>query len=172
MLDPVISFLVYSTEAVISYVFFSNLAQKKYSAMKTFLYSIMLFAWGASINLMFHNNIFINLVIFTLIDFIYARIAFRITYRDAIFFAVILTAIAGLMEFVSIFLVSALTGSAASEYNDDFSLFMLECPISKMLYFIAAIVLSRISGERQDGGKLPVILFTYPASCMGCICIF
>lgn len=43
MLDPVISFLVYGTEAVISYVFFSNLAQKKYSAMKTFLYSIMLF---------------------------------------------------------------------------------------------------------------------------------
>ena len=105
MLDPVISFLVYGTEAVISYVFFSNLAQKKYSAMKTFLYSIMLFAWGASVNLMFQNNIYINLVVFTLIDFIYARIAFRITYRDAIFFAVILTAIAGLMEFVAIFLV-------------------------------------------------------------------
>lgn len=172
MLDPVISFLVYGTEAVISYVFFSNLAQKKYSAMKTFLYSIMLFAWGASVNLMFQNNIFINLVVFTLIDFIYARIAFRITYRDAIFFAVILTAIAGLMEFVAIFLVSALTGSAASEYNDDFSLFMLECPISKMLYFIAAVALSRFVGTKQDQGKLPAILFMYPITCMGCICIF
>lgn len=172
MLDLVIFFLVYGTEAVISYVFFSNLAQKKYSAVKTFLYSIMLFAWGVSINIIFHNNIFINLVIFTLIDFIYARIAFRITYRGAIFSALILTAIAGLMEFVSIFLVSALTGSAASEYNNNFSLVMLECLISKILYFIAVIVLTRLSGERHDGGKLPVILFVYPVSCMGCICIF
>lgn len=172
MLDIKTAFIVYMTEMLISYTFFLNTALRKRNAVMTLIAGTVIFSAGALLNVACGNNIFINLSAFTLIDVIFAILCFQIDMRKALLYSVVLTMLSGLTEYIVIFSVSAFSGISADAYNDDFSILMLECPISKILYFLFAMVLARAISCESRSSRIPFTIFVYPIISLCCLYIF
>ena len=164
MLDIKTAFIVYMTEMLISYTFFLNTALRKRNAVMTLIAGTVIFSAGALLNVACGNNIFINLSAFTLIDVIFAILCFQIDMRKALLYSVVLTMLSGLTEYIVIFSVSAFSGVSANAYNDDLSILMLECPISKILYFLFAMVLARAISRESRSSRIPFTILVYRSS--------
>ncbi len=172
MLNPMISGIVYFIEMLISYVFFANVSEKQKTTTRCLMIGTLLFSICFIANLFFKNNVWINLLVFTSTNMIFAVFCFYLTFVPSLFYSVVLSVLCGTLEFVSIFTVSALTKSASTSHLNNYALFILECPISKILYFLVTLVLSRIANKERAPVKLPITLLLYPAASAVCLSIF
>lgn len=172
MLNPVISIIVYLTEMLISYIFFSNISERKLSSTKCLTIGGLLFATGSVINLLFSNNVVINTLVTILLNFLFALLCFDIRVKLSVFYSFILIAIGAAWEFVAISSISVLTDSHFFDYNSNFALFILECPICKILYFLTVLILSRIVKPGKRPNALPFSLILYPIGITACLILF
>lgn len=172
MLNPFISVVVYFTEMLISYIFFSNTADRRFPSGKCLLIGAAIFGAACMANLLFRNNVLINTLSTVAANFLFACLCFKIKYRLAIFYTFILIAVSAVWEFAAISTVSVLTESHFFDYNNDLAIFLLECPISKTLYFFTVLILSRIVTSGEYRKDLPLRLFIHPAAITVCLVIF
>ncbi len=130
------------------------------------------FISGSVVNIIFGNNVVLNFAVTIAMLSFFSLFCFKLNIYLSLFYALILTVLSGVLEFVLIIAVTWLTGSAFFDYNNDLSLFILECPISKILYFFAVLLLSWIIRPRERSTRLPVTLFLYPVTTAICLFLF
>lgn len=172
MLNPAISVIVYLTEMLISYIFFSNIFDKRLSSGKCLIIGCILFGAASLVNLLSDNNALINLIATVLINTLFAFACFVCKKRLALFYSFVLIAICAVWEYVIISSVTVLTDSHFFDYNSSITLFILECPISKILYFFTTLILSRMVTPNERATKLPINLLLYLFTTSACLIIF
>ncbi len=172
MLNPFVSLVVYITEMSISYIFFSSAFGTKYTLRKVLGIGCILFTSGAIINVCCGNNAAINMLISILLNSLFAQLCFNGKRYLSFFYSFILVIVGITWEFVAICVISVFTGRGFLDYNSDFAIFILECPICKMFYFLTILMLSRIIRPGDQNSHLPFTLFLYPISAVACHIIF
>ena len=172
MLKLEISIIVYLTEMLISYIFFSSISEKRFGQGICITIGALLFGMGAVINVTFANNIIINAFISIVINLLFSSICFYQKLTVSVFYSVILVVISAVCEFIMISLISALTKTHFFSYNNDFAIFMLECPISKLLYFFAVLILRKIKQPHHAISAVPINFLLHPTAIIVCLVIF
>lgn len=162
MMNPLIASLVFQSEMVIAFIFYSNIADRRFASVKVLLGGFFLFECGAIINLCGGNSIPVNILVSIIIHFVFSKVFFQINFRNSIFFSIVLVALSFALEIVLISVVSAFTNSQPLDYNNDFFLFILECPISKIIYFIATLFLSKAIKPYNRPCSLPFSILLFP----------
>lgn len=171
MLNPVVSAIVYFCEMLIAYIFLSNLAERRYDTLKCLLIGVCLFTICAAFNLISLNSVVVNALAMPTIHFLFAFLCFRLRFYSAVFYSAILCTLCAALEFATIFAASAMFGGAIKDYNNDPMLLIMELSISKTIYFIISLFLSRIMKVPQYSGKLPLSIFLYPIITQICLVI-
>ncbi len=169
MLNPVISCGVYFCDMVIIYIFFSRIAEKRGSAFRCVIIGIFLFEIGSVVNLLSCNNIWINTIMSFVVRIIYSLICFRLKRIIAVSYSAILVVLNLATEIIAVLLISALTGSQAMDYNNDYPLLLIECSFCKLLFFITCFVMSYIVVPEASSSKFQFTLLLYPL--LSCICL-
>lgn len=112
----------------------------------------------------FAYNIIVNLVIFFIINFCFATLCFKISFKDSLIFAVLLVAIMFATEMLSIFVFSSVFGIETSKFRNDLTTYIILSSISKLLYLafsqIIAISVKNKSFKTQSTKRfLPLFIF-------------
>jgi sensor histidine kinase YesM len=157
---------------LISYLFFSKIADRRFSPLKCWLIGMLCFECAAAANLLSANTVWINLISFCLANLAFAVLCFHMKPGVAVFYSFILTAIMSALEIISIFFISALHRSDTTNYNSDVILLVLDITISKILYFLTCHILTNFIVSGKDKHRFPLGLYAYPASIFVCLTIF
>lgn len=171
MLNPVVSCGVYAFDMLIIYIFFSRISDKKVSSLKSFLLGLLLFELGSAINLIFQNNIWINTIVSFAIRIVYGFLCFDFKRITIISYSAILVVLNLALEIVAVLIISALASSHVMDYNSNFSLFLIECSFSKMLFLVTCLVISHIIVPDAGGSRYQLTLLLYPLLSSVCLII-
>lgn len=165
MLNAAVSFFLYLFELLVAYIVFSSLGERRHVGIATALIGLAIFECGAVINVSGANSIWLNSIYTVSSTFLFAVVCFKIKTVAAVAYTVVMAIFSSSLEFATIFAVSAIAGADIKAYNSDISLLILEIAVSKGLYFIFCVILSRVSGDRKTAYRVPVEFSLLP----GCI---
>lgn len=163
MVNSFTPFIINFFEMLIDYVTLTYLSPRRKSAEITLLIGFFLFESGAFVNLLFSNTIWINSIYILFITVAFALICFKLKFRAAAIYAVLMSVLLAATEFITIFVVSALTDKGLTDYNSNQSLLLIEVTISKSLYLSACILLVHFLKFKMIE-KFPRNFFIYPIS--------
>ena len=172
MLNPYVSFIVYASEMLITYVFLSRIAEKKHSSVKCLVMGFVLFEMASLINLFCRNNIIINAIVAVAVKTAFMYIFFQIRLLPCICYSIILEVLNFALELITIFSFSYLTKSNSSEVYDNLAFLLIACFTSKNLYFITCLLLSGKVNSKANSSGMSLRLFFYPISVTICLGIF
>ena len=171
MLNPIVSFVVYLLEMLISYLFFSRVADRAGPVWKVLLLGVLCFGAASAVNLLFGNTGWVNLIAFCLANLIFARLCFSIKARAALFYSLILTALMTALEVIVIFLLSVFMGNNVTDYNSNVVFLFLVFTINKSLYFFTCLILTNFLVKKATQFRLPLGLYAYPAGVFVCLAL-
>ena len=171
MLSPGISCSVYFFDMLIIYIFFSRISSKKMSTIKCLMIGLLLFEIGSLGNLFFQNNIWINTILSFGIRIAFGLLCFRFKKITAVCYSAVLVVLNLAMEIIAVLLISALTGSQAMDYNDNFALLLIEVSFCKLLFFITCYIISYIVVPDTGSSKYQFTLLLYPLLSSICLII-
>lgn len=152
----------YFIEMLISYSFFSLIGDRKQKTPICLAIGTALFLSGALFDVVLSNIVWFNVLYFFIINLLFSVICFRVKLTRCIFYSIILDVFNGSLEFAAIFLISIVTKTEVTEYVDKLSFFVLDVVISKLLYFLACIVMARFIRKEKGNIKFPLGLYLYP----------
>ncbi len=159
----IVLIIVYIVEMLAAYIFFSRAGEKRFKTIYCVLISVALFASAFFVNLLGGNTVWFNAVYFTLMNIALGFICFRISFGKAIMYSVILAGISMLWEFGVEFVVTALMHTSVQSYLENNVALFIIAGISKPMYFVSAIVLSKLVAKGKKV-KIPATLYIYPVS--------
>ena len=161
----------YLTEFISAHILFSSAAEKKYKSGKCFLIGAILFGISIIICFVVRKFTWINLIIYLIIDILYAYLCFDMGIKKSILYGTIITLIGVIWETVVEFLITVALDIPIREHlNGVFSYVTMAC-INKGLLFISVLILSRFIVK--DGNfKAPISFFIYPMALMISLCVF
>ena len=87
------------------------------------------------------DNTVINLILFCVINILFALICYHIRIRDAIIFSILLDAIMFAAEMLVVYLVSSVLKLPTEQYRNDTTAYVVLSSISKMLYLAVSQLL-------------------------------
>lgn len=172
MRDPVISCVVYAFDMLIVYIFFSRIAEKRFSTGKCVLLGLILFELGSAVNLVFQNNALVNAIVSIVTHLCFGVWCFKFRPFQAAGYAVCLTVINFALELGSVLAFSALTHTQPTDYNTNLALLIVECSTCKALLFLTCLILSYIAVPSTRWSKHQFSLLLFPALSSVCLAIF
>lgn len=173
MLDAEVSLFIYLIEMLIALAAFSRICQKRYSTASTLLIGVLVFSSGAAVNIMFANTVWLNAVYTVFMNCIFAVLCFHFKFGAALLYSFLMDLLSIIFEFVTVFFVSSLIGGEITEYNSDAVVLTIESGISKVLYFLACILLLRPANEQRLGvSHIQISFFLYPISTFLVLMVF
>ena len=152
----------YFIEMLIAYIFFSQIGERKHNFWLCCIIGTVVFEVGAISDIIFSNTIWLNALMFIIINFSFAVLCFDIKTTKILFYSIILDIFSTALEFAAIFLISTLTGTKVNEYVDDLTFFIIDVSISKILYFLTCLILSALIKKEKRSVKIPIALYFYP----------
>lgn len=165
MEKTIFSLFVYTFEMLIAFAFFiKNYNIKQKPRFIAILVGLLLFFPCAIIFTSFGNEI-INLTVFFLINFLFAKICFDINLKSAIIQSILLDAIMFTTEILTISIHSAVTKIPTNLYKTNFTVFVLVTVISKVLYLTISQLFSFIVQKHNLDSfknKYFIPLFIFP----------
>lgn len=165
MEKTIFSLFVYTFEMLIAFAFFiKNYNIKQKPRFIAILVGLLLFLPCAIIFTSFGNEI-INLTVFFLINFLFAKICFDINLKSAIIQSILLDAIMFTTEILTISIHSAVAKIPANLYKTNFTVFVLVTVISKVLYLTISQLFSFIVQKHNLDSfknKYFIPLFIFP----------
>lgn len=164
--------VTYFFEMFIAYIFFSQIGDKKVKTLHCFIIGTAIFETGAIFNIVLSNIILFNALYFLFINFIYGLICFKIKISRILFYALILDIASTALEFVSIFIISVLTGTQTTAYLNNILFYVLNFAISKLLYFLTCLIIVRFVKTEKANFKFPIGLYFYPLAVISGLIIF
>lgn len=161
----IFSLFVYTFEMLIAFAFFiKNYNIKQKPRFITILVGLLLFLPCAIIFTTWGNEI-INLTVFFVINFLFAKICFDINLKSAIIQSILLDAIMFTTEILTISIHSAVTKIPTNLYKTNFTVFVLVTIISKVLYLTISQLFSFIVQKHNLDSfknKYFIPLFIFP----------
>ena len=112
-------------ELLISYIFFSQQGERRQKTWVCWTVGAALFLFGAALNILLDNIIWLNGIYFFLSNMLYGALLFDIRWPKAAFCAAILDALVVSTEFIGLTLTSLFTDTEMTAYNDKLSLLVL-----------------------------------------------
>lgn len=172
MLNPVMAALIYLFEMLISYLFFSNVSERKRTQVQSLIIGTACFTLCYAVNFIFVNNTYLNGLAFLFSNLIFAVVCFHLSWKQGMFYSFCLNVLCAATEFIIIAVVSGLTRTGMNSHRDNFSIFILVLLTSKMLYFIAAFILSKLVRNDHYGYKVPGSFVVFPLVADCCLLAF
>lgn len=162
MLYNSIIFTVYFFEMLISYIFFSQIGDRKLNVFYCLFIGALFFESGALLNITLGNIVWFNTIYFAIINIAFSFSCFRIKLARIIYYSVLLDIFSTAFEFATIFLISVITQTEATAYLSKMSMLIIEVIISKVLYLFTCLVLARFLTKEKETVKFPLGLYVYP----------
>lgn len=165
MAQTICSICVYTVEMFTALAFFSKNYSKKIRS--DFLIALIGFALFIPASFLFNlfNNEIYNLTLSFLINLVFCLLCFKIPVKTALIQCVLLDAIMFSTELITIFSISAMTGTQTSLYKSNFTVFLIVAIVCKTLYLtisqILAFVIKRNKTQTYKN-KYFVPLFVFP----------
>ena len=159
----IVLIIVYIVEMIAAYIFFSYAGKKRFKTTYCVLIGLALFASAFFVNILGGNIVWFNAVYFSIMNLALGVICFRVSFGKAVMYSVMLSAISTLWEFGVEFVVTALMHTPVQSYLTNNSALFIIVGISKPMYFLSAIMLSKLVVKDRKV-KIPPTLYIYPAS--------
>lgn len=172
MLNVLYSSIVYLLELPVTFYFFYNIAEIRGRTLLSVFISIVFFEVGAILNVVFNNTIWLNFIILFAILFSFSQCCFRIKPSASVLYSVVLLVFCGVWEFATIFLVSAVSNSTTTDYNNDVRLLVIIVSISKLFYFLSCFLFIRFVKRKQALTRYPLSFYLYPIIVFACLLTF
>lgn len=172
MLNPFFSFLVYQAEMIISYIFFTSIYEHRYTPIKRLLIGSLLFSIGSGINILFHNNGYVNIAATLIINILFSKICFDATLYKSLFYSSLLGIINAVVEVTVVSFISYSSGNAFKDYNNDFFLAIFLAVTIKTIYFLVILILIKVIHPEENQNTYPVTFLIYPICASVCQGIF
>lgn len=172
MLNPIVSCVVYAFDMVIIDIFFTRTAERSISTLKCILLGLFLFELGSVVNLVFHNNLWINTVVSIAIRICFGIYCFNIRPFQAACYSIILVVINFALELVSVLVISTLTNTEPIDYNTNLALLIVECSTCKILLFLTCLILSHVVVPNARWSRHQLSLIFFPISASVCLAVF
>ena len=172
MLNPLFSLCVFAVEVIISYIFFSEIFEYRYSTAIRFVLSSALAVVGSTVNLVFHNNSTLNGITTLIITVALALSCFRVRFTHSLFYATLLTVISMAIEVLIVFICSVISDKEFLAYKGSFFLLVFEAVTSKMMFFLISLILVKAIRPQNTTTKIPFEFLVYPITVTICQAIF
>lgn len=153
--------VVYLFELLISYIFFNQVSEIKKDKKFTFLIGVICFGLATIVNIAF-STIWLNFVTFFLANCIFSVLCFEMKLKQTVFYSVVLDIVSTATEYITIFVVSVISGEDVAYTIDQYSAFLLNAVICKTLYFFICLLLTRFIKNNEKSSKVPVTFYFYP----------
>ena len=166
----IFSIIIFSVEFLIAFNYFKNIFEYKHNYKKSVIIVGLSYITLIFIYVLFSNTEWLNVLSFTIVNYISILLAFSSNQKTAIFHSLMLTLIMYLTEAITVFFISSLFKVSSTHYQDNFYLLIIDAVICKTLYFIFAKLISFIAvkeNRKTNSGKY-WILIIMPISSMGC----
>lgn len=165
----IFSILLFSVEFLIAFNYFKKIFEYKHNYKKSVIivglsYIVLIFIY-----ILFSNTEWLNILFFTIVNYLSILLAFSSNQKNAIFHSLMLTLIMYLTEAITVFFISSIFNLSSTHYQDSFYLLIIDAVICKTLYFIFAKLISFIAvkeSKKTNSGKY-LILTLMPISSMG-----
>ncbi len=168
MLNPWISLVVYQTEMLISFIFFSAVFSRRLSGGRCLLLGFLLFTVGSAVNLIFGNNGVLNALVTILINTLFSRLCFQSKLPLGIFYSCILAIINAALEMSVTTIFSTWIGGSIKDYNSSLSLLIVDYSVCKGLFFLITLLLARMVRPKSQTVRLSGNLFFFPVAATVC----
>ena len=133
----------YLFEILISYFYFSNKFETKQSKKYTFIIYIISFILQFSVNYIGIANV--NLVTFLLCNLFLCLLCYKTKVLQSIFNSLILAALMLITELCILYISGLLFHNEIYSYTNNDLVFLIQSSSSKILYFLFAYIISKIS---------------------------
>lgn len=147
---------------LVTYNFFSQIADKKLKSIYCIIIGALLFESGVIVNILLSNTIWINALYIAFINVLFGYLCFDLKIKKIVFYSIILDIFDGALEYVTIFLISAITNTKPNIYLDNIAYYVMYASISKTLYFLTCSILARFVKKEKLTVKFPIGLYFYP----------
>lgn len=162
--------LVYLFEGFTAYLFFSEISLRRHPLPACIAVGLLTFGLAMVQNVaMGNSNVFWNVIFSALAVFLFALFSFSMKPLHILAYSAILTALNLAAELIVVFATSSLADASTEALYARSYLFALDTLGSKLLYFLACYVLSRLAAPSNQRTRVPVSLFLYPAALLGCL---
>lgn len=166
MAEQLVFFTVYIFEAVIAYMYFNDNYNIKRKHLTSLFIVLCLYSLTFGINVIFHNNLTINLIMFFIINLVYCRLSFDISLKNAILHSSILLAIMMLSELIIETGASLLFDIPMDAYKHSFASLVILGTVEKVLYLLICKFISAAFSYKKNNTpnnlKRDFALFLYP----------
>lgn len=162
--------LVYLFEGFTAYLFFSEISLRRRPLPACIAVGLLTFGLAMVQNVaMGNSNVFWNVIFSALAVFLFALFSFSMKPLHILAYSAILTALNLAAELIVVFATSSLADASTEALYAQSYLFALDTLGSKLLYFLACYLLSRLAAPSNQRTRVPVSLFLYPAALLGCL---
>lgn len=141
-------FFIYIFETLISYIYFTNKFEAKYSSKITFIFFSSSFLLQFVFNQIKTPNL--NLIMFLLCNFLLCFLCYKSSFLQSIFSTVILCALMIVTEFCIVYLSKLIFNIDILDYTGNDIILILQSASSKILYFILTYIISKISFKQNN----------------------
>lgn len=166
MLESIVYFIVYMAEALIAYMYFNDNYKIKRKQVTSVFIAFSLYILGFCMNIIFENNLVVNIIIFLIINIIYSIISFDISIKSCVLHSSILWAIMSLTELIVETGASLLLDIPIDAYMHSFSSLVVLGIVEKVLYLIVCKFISTAFSYKKNNTpnniKRDFALFLYP----------
>ena len=167
--------VIYFFEMLIAFAFFNKSYENKLKSNKLIMLIGSFLFIACSFVFSYLYNIALNLLLFFIINYAFARICYKITVKSAMFFCILLDAIMFASEIFTIFLTSWIFKISVNEFRNDLLVYIILSSISKLLYFAVSQAFSFFIKRKSPMNfevKKIVPLFVFPILTMASLAIF
>lgn len=158
--------VVFFVEMLISYILFNNIFERKTNIITTTIIGIILFEFGAIVNICFFSAVWLNCFISFLANLIFANICFKAKRAKSIFYSILLVALSSLLELISVLIISSFSQINVSNYESQTIILVFEVMISKIIYFFVVTFLLRFIKNDTSSLRVPLGFYFYPATAL------
>ncbi len=160
---------------LIAFAFFNKSYENKLKSNKLIMLIGSFLFIACSFVFSYLYNIALNLLLFFIINYAFARICYKITVKSAILYCILLDAIMFASEIFTIFLTSWIFKISVNEFRNDLLVYIILSSISKLLYFAVSQAFSFFIKRKSPMNfevKKIVPLFVFPILTMASLAIF
>lgn len=162
MVMEILYIFVFLFEMLISTIFFSNIVDKKQKLYKIIIVGALLFEIGAFINIFLISTVWLNVLFSFVANLVFSVFCFKIKSIRAGFYSLLLVAISTFIELITVFIISSYSDLHITEYKSETILLVIEIIISKVLYFLVAMMLLRFTQKDNTIVKVPTAFYIFP----------
>ncbi|MBR6624178.1 MAG: GHKL domain-containing protein [Ruminococcus sp.] len=162
MLINLLFIFTFFVEMLISTLFLSSVSERKNSLPITIISGALLFEIGALINIFVVSTVWLNVLFSFVANLAFSLCFFKIKKVRAVFYSLLLVAVSTIIELITIFVISSLTETYITNYESEPIILTVEIIISKILYFLIAMLLARFADKNNQTIKTPATFYIFP----------